>query len=173
MKSIPQKLLVLLALLLVAPWFISRKFRVVRRVLIRARPADIFPLVNDLRHWPRWTAWSQREELHFSYEGAPSGVGAVQRWSNSCMDGMIRVVQSVPDERLAYDLTMRGGKHRLEGIIALEPAGDFTRVTWICKWDAGTNPYTAYFSLFMKRFIARDFSTGLQNLRRLAEQSAS
>jgi len=172
-QPLNRNLIALAAVLLVVPWFLSRKHRVVRRALVRARPADIFPLINDLRNWPRWTAWSQREEMHITYEGSPAGVGAVQTWRSRRMDGMLRIIQSVPDERIAYEAQMSEGRCVLDGIISLEPIGEFTRVTWICKWDGGSNPYAGYLNLFMRTMIGRDFAAGLSNLRALAEKAQS
>src|SRR5215210_6903923 len=110
MKALQNKLIVLGGLLLILPRIFSRKYRVVRRALIRARPQQIFPLINDLRNWPRWTAWSKREKMHLSYEGEPAGVGAIQNWKTSSMEGTLRIVQSQPDSRIAYDLSMCDGK---------------------------------------------------------------
>jgi hypothetical protein len=173
MKPLVRNLLALAGFLLVFPWFVSRKFRVVGRVLIHARPSTVFPLIDDLRHWPRWTAWAQREEIHFSYEGPPTGTGAVQRWESARMDGVMRVTQSHENERVAYDLSLNSGRWHLEGIFSLEPVGEYTRVTWICKWDAGSNPYRAYLNLFIKACLGRDFAASLHNLRGLAEQSSA
>ena len=39
-------------------------------------------------------------------------IGAVQRWSSRKMSGVMRVTQSVPDERVAYDLNLACGQLR-------------------------------------------------------------
>lgn len=172
MTPIHFRLLVPLAGLLVAPFFLDEKWRVTRRTVIRGKPADVFPLINDLRNWPRWTAWNRREEIHYFYEGSPSGVGAVQKWSSRRMDGELHITQSVPSERVAYTLDIAGGRYRLDGIFQLDPAGpEFTRVTWTAHWLSGSNPYGRYLDLAMRWFMGRDFESGLRNLRELAEAS--
>jgi polyketide cyclase/dehydrase/lipid transport protein len=172
MRKTPLPLFAAAAFLLVFPFFVNRRMRVVRRKTIRAKPAEIFPFINDLRNWPLWTEWSQRDEMHFAYDGPPAGVGAVQQWSTDRMQGALKIIQSVADTRIAYELDMAGGKWRIDGVIALEPAGEFTSVTWTCKWDSGPNPYAVYLGLFMKRCIARDFAAGLVNLKDLVETKA-
>ena len=167
MNKFHLRLLAGAAFLLALPWFLSRRPRVARRAILPGRPADIFPLLNDLRHWPRWTEWSRRDEMHFSYDGAPAGVGAVQQWSSRQMDGVLRIVQSVTDERIAYELDMADGKYHLEGALALEPVGASTRVTWICKWRGNVNPYARYIDLVFMWWIGRDFDRSLENLRHL------
>src|SRR5438477_12747671 len=109
------------AFALVFPFFINRRIRVFRRAVIRAKPPEIFPFINDLRNWPLWTEWARREDIHFSYDGLPAGVGAIQRWENNRMSGEMKVVQSVDDQRVTYDLDIDHGKYLLEGVLALEP----------------------------------------------------
>ncbi|MEA3187207.1 MAG: hypothetical protein QOD99_1037 [Chthoniobacter sp.] len=170
MTKIHLRFLASAVVLLGLPLFLSRRPRVARRMILRGKPADIFPLINDLRNWPRWTEWSRREEMHFSYDGPPSGVGAVQRWSSARMDGSMRITHSVPDQRIAYDLDICVGKYRLEGAISLEPIGqNNTRVTWLCKWHASPNPYARYMDLLFKFWIGRDFERSLENLRALVK----
>lgn len=158
------------AFILIFPFFLRQRNRVVCRAILRGKPADIFPLVNDLRNWPRWTAWNRREEIHYAYEGPPSGVGSVQKWSSRRTAGELRVIQSTPDERVAYTISMSGSKYAPDGMIALEPvSSEHTRVTWIAKWNGSPNPYARYFDLLLRWWIGRDFAASLENLRELAE----
>lgn len=172
MKCCLQKIVAVLAVLLVIPWFLSRKFRVVRRALIGAPASAIFPLLNDLHRWPRWMEWGRDEPMHYTYEGAPSGVGAVMHWNHRCTNGTMRITQSSLDQRVVYELSMQDGKYRLEGILSLESIGAYTRVTWICKWDSGSNPYAAYLNHWIKRCVGRDLAAGLNRLREVAERTA-
>ena len=170
MKKSHFPILPLLGVLLVFPLFYKRRPRVARRAVIHAKPSEIFPFLNDLRNWPLWTEWARRDEMHFSYSGPPAGVGALQRWEGCCMTGEMRLVQSVQDERIAYDLEINHGKYNLDGVLALEPEGDFTRVTWLCKWELSRNPYARYLDFFFMWKIGRDFSAGLENLTELIEK---
>jgi len=167
------RLLAFAAFVLVFPFFLRRRHRVVRRAILRGTPAEIFPLINDLRNWPRWTTWNRREEIHYTYEGSPSGIGAVQKWSSRRMDGTIHIVQSVPDERIAYTLDIADGKYHMDGVIVVEPVRKhLTRVTWVAGWHGNPNPYERYVDLLMRWWIGRDFEAGLENLRELAESPA-
>ena len=160
-----------IAALVVVPFFLRRKSRVVQRALILGRCSDIFPLLNELRNWPKWMDWTRRSNVAISYEGVPSGVGATQKWSTGRMDGVLRIVQSVPNEQVAYHLDLGYGRQHIDGIMTLEPFGEMTRVTWFCGWDGGSNPYSRYRDLLMKFFINRDFASGLRNLKTLVEES--
>lgn len=169
MKNTPRHLFALAVFLLIFPLFLTRRPRVVRRILLRAKPPEIFPYLNDLRNWPLWTEWARRDEVHFSYDGAPAGVGAIQRWESSRTNGKIRIVHSALDERVTYDLDMGNGRYKIDGVLALEPIGEYTRVTWLCKWSLNPNPYRRYFDLFLTRMMGHDFAAGLENLKDLVE----
>jgi hypothetical protein len=163
------KLLIAGAFLTLFPLFLRRRCRVVRRTLVRARPEALFPLLNDFRNWPRWTEWSRHGEGSYEYSGALEGVGAEQRWRNGDFEGEMRITQSHPDKRLAYELEMAKGRYHLEGAFELEPIGTFTRVTWVCSWVGDPNPYARYLDMVFKLWIGRDFTKGLANLRELVE----
>jgi len=155
-----------------APFFLPRRPRIARRILIRADGAHVFPLINDLRNWPRWTAWNQRQEIEYHYDGPPAGTGATQHWRSRRHSGVLHVTQSHEGDRIAYTLMMDDA-WLLEGAISLqEIAPHQTRVLWISRWEGAAIPWFRYRDLLMMWWIGRDFSTGLQNLRRLAETTA-
>jgi hypothetical protein len=155
--------------LLVLPFFLRRRIRVVRRVLIRARPDIVFPFINDLRNWPLWSDRGWREGLHFSHSGPPSGIGATQEWRSANHDAVLRVRSVVPNERLVYDLGLDHGKLDVEGVIALDATRHVTRVKWLLRWEGGPNPYSRYLDLFMAWKVGRRLDAALANLKRLAE----
>src|SRR5688500_9890600 len=169
MPPLRVRLFVLSVLLAVAPFFMRRRPRVSRRITICAPPGAVFALINDLRNWPRWTAWSAREEIAFAYGEVTSGVGAVQRWQQGRHAGTLRIIRSEPDSRIDYHLDMNHGKFRLLGRIDLVEDGACTRVTWKCVWEPARNPYMRYADLFFRWMIGRDFSAGLVNLKELVE----
>jgi hypothetical protein len=172
-KSLRFRLFLFTVFLLVFPFFLRRRPRVEQRITILAPPAAVFPFLNDLRNWPLWTAWSQQNDLRFSYGEVVSGAGAEQRWQGCKMDGVLRIVKSELDERLDYEVTMNGGAYQLVGRIELYPDGACTRLVWKCTWDRAENPYRRYFDLLMRWFIRRDFAQGLENLKALVERSTT
>jgi len=172
MKSIRIRLAALALLAGIAPFFFPRRPRVARRILIRADRSHIFPLINDLRNWPRWTAWNQRQEIEYHYDGPPAGAGATQHWRSPSHFGVLHMTQSHEGERIAYTLTMND-RWLLEGALSLEEvAPRHTRVLWVTRWQGAPLPWARYMDLMMMLWIGRDFSAGLENLRRLAETTA-
>jgi hypothetical protein len=172
MKSIRIRLGALALALGIFPFFLPRRPRIARRLLIRADKAHIFPLINDLRNWPRWTAWNQRQEIEYHYEGPPAGIGSTQHWRASSHSGVLHMTQSVEDNRIAYTLMM-DDRWLLEGAISLEEiAPHQTRILWIARWQGAALPWARYMDLFMMWLIGRDFAIGLDNLQNLAETTA-
>ncbi|MGA3170647.1 MAG: SRPBCC family protein [Chthoniobacteraceae bacterium] len=154
------------------PLFLPRRPRIARHILIRADRAHIFPLLNDLRNWPRWTAWNQRREIEYHYDGPPAGAGATQHWRSPTHEGTLHMIQSHEGERIAYTLGI-DDRWLLDGAISLEEVAPHqTRVLWVARWQASVCPWARYRDLAMMWWIGRDFSTGLANLRKLAETTA-
>ena len=156
----------------ITPFFLPRKPRVARRIVIRANRAHIFPLINDLRNWPRWTAWNQRQEIEYHYDGPPAGTGATQHWRSPSHAGVLHMTQSHEGDRIAYTLTM-DDRWLMEGAISLEEiAPHHTRVLWVSRWQGAVVPWARYMDLAMMLWIGRVFPAGLETLRKLAEATA-
>ena len=172
MKKSSSGIFPFVVLLLVFPFFLRRKWRVARRIIIHAKPREVFPFVNDVRNWPLWTEWGRQPDIRYSFPGETTGAGAVQQWETRRMNGELRIVRSLPDERIVYDLDVNGGKYRFDGVISLEEVGGSTRVTWLCKWQSGPNPYGRYLDIVCKLMLKRDFQAGLENLRDLVNSRA-
>lgn len=170
MHTLRFRLFLIATFLVVFPFFLRRRPRVERRITILARPETIFPFLNDLRNWPLWTAWAQRQRMDFRYNENPVGEGAEQRWQGCGMDGVLRIVKSEADHRIDYELEMDGGAYQLVGRIELQPDGACTRLLWKCAWDRAENPYRRYFDLFLRWMLRRDFAASLANLKELVEE---
>jgi len=170
-KSFRFRLLLLATFLLVFPFFLRRRPRVERRITILAPPSAIFPLLNDLRNWPLWSAWGEGEEMRLAYGETVSGVGAEQRWQGRRMEGVMRILKSETDERIDYEVEINDGAYQIVGRIDLQPDGACTRLVWKCAWDRAENPYRRYFDLLLRWMIRRDFARGLANLKALVERA--
>jgi hypothetical protein len=158
----------LLAVSLILP----ARYRVERRVVIDAKAKDIFPLLNTLKKWPAWTAWTKERDpsLTVNFEGPEEGVGAVYRWTGDQLGvGRLKITRSDPARGMWYDLDFEDGKYLSQGGITFETAGEGTEVIWYNGGDLGRNPIQRYFGLFMDRMTGPDFEAGLGNLKRIVE----
>jgi hypothetical protein len=172
MKRIRIRLGAIALVLGILPFFLPRRPRIARRILVRADRFHIFPLINDLRNWPRWTAWNQLQEIEYHYDGPLSGAGATQHWRAGGHSGVLHMTQSHEGERIAYTLTI-DDRWLLEGAISLEEiAPRQTRILWIARWQGAAFPWARYMDLMMMLWIGRDFATSLENIRKLSETTA-
>lgn len=150
-------------------------FRVARSTTVKATPDTIQPVIADFH---RWSAWSPYEKLDPSmkrtYDGSPSGKGAVYAWEGNAKAGAGRmeIVDSTPSRvAIQLDFTAPFTAHNLAEF-TLAPSGDSTTVTWAMT---GARPFVAkLMSLFFDfdQLIGKDFETGLANLKAVAEGKA-
>lgn len=164
---------VLILLFLVIVAIQPSDFRITRSINIAA-PADVvFAQVNDLHNMDAWSPWLEPDPaVKKTYEGPPSGEGAVFAWAgnNQVGEGRLTITESHP-----YDLV----RIRLDFIkpfattntaeFTFEPEGDQTIVTWSMF---GNQPFMGKaISLFMDmdKMIGDNFEKGLANMKNIAE----
>lgn len=148
--------------------------RISRSTVIRASPETIFTLINDFHYWVKWAPQDREDPtMTRSYSGAASGIGAISSWeaSGNAGKGRMAITESLANSNISItvDFVKPFNAHNVNRF-TLEPAGSSTKVTWAME---GTNVFIAkVMSVFvnMDKMIGSHFATGLDNLRRIAEQ---
>ncbi|WP_163868861.1 SRPBCC family protein [Myxococcus eversor] len=147
-------------------------FRVERSANIQAPAEVVFALVNDFQHWEQWSPWWKLEPTqHVSFEGAPSGVGAIYAWRGERTgSGRMEIVESRPNTyvriRLDFTVPMRATN---TSEYLLTPTADGVTLTWVMS---GENTFAGKaLQLFasMDEVMGRDFEQGLADLKSVAE----
>lgn len=148
-------------------------FEVQRSIAIKA-PADaIFPLINDLQRWSAWSPYEKKDPaMQRAFGAVTAGRGAVYAWDGdgNVGEGRMEITDSAPPSRVVIKLDFVRpieGHNTVE--FSLEPAGDFTTVTWAMH---GPSPYVSkVMGMFfdMDSMIGQDFEAGLANLKAAAE----
>jgi uncharacterized protein YndB with AHSA1/START domain len=143
-----------------------------RRVTIEAPPARVFPLINDLHAFNRWSPWAQRDpQAKYTFEGPESGVGARMTWSSDHPDvgsGSLQVLVSEPDQKVVQKLDL-GYRGTATVTYALKPEGQGTLVSLALDMDFGYNLVDRYFGLLQPRWTGPEYQKALSNLKSLAE----
>ncbi len=167
LKKIVFAILLLPILLILGALFLPSRYHVERKVVVQAKPTEIFPLLNDLRRWPEWTAWTTNREpsLIYTPSGAPTGVGAVQSWTAKSGNGTIKITSSDPATGVGYEFNFNDGRFVSTGRIQMQPAAGGTELKWTAEGDLGANPVGRYLGLLMDKMMGADFETGLVNLK--------
>ena len=109
-------------------------FRITRSAIISAPPADVFAQVNDFHNWQSWSPWAKIDPAaKNSYEGPPSGKGAIFKWSGDdhVGEGTMTLLESRPDELIRIKLDFeRPFKNSHTAKFTFKPEGKQTMVTW-------------------------------------------
>lgn len=144
-----------------------------RSITINASSEKIFPLVEDLHHWQKWSPWAKLDpNAKLEYTGAQQGVGSSYTWDGNDQvgKGTMTIIETKVNElvrfRLDFEKPMKGTN---EASFTFNETNDKTLVTWTMT---GQN---SFFGKLMKvtglceRFMGEQFNKGLNQLKSLAE----
>lgn len=148
-------------------------FSVTRTLSIKAPPAIIFPLIDDLSAFNTWNPFAKQDPAgKVIYRGPARGKGAAHDWDGNrhAGKGSIEITDSLPPSKIVMRLDMikpMQAHNRVE--FTLEPKGDATSVTWAMS---GGQPLLAkVMTVFIDcdRMVGSQFEKGLADLKALAE----
>ena len=136
---------------------------VTRSVEIAAPPADVFPFLDDLGAWTKWTPWGAVESR---LEGPPAGPGARRVWDDPRLgSGSLTITGSRPFHSVDYVVEVEGGALRFEGRITVEALAGGSLVTWTERADLGWNPLLGWTALNMEESQGGQLQESLDRLR--------
>ena len=150
----------------------TSQYTVERTRTIEAPAERVYPLIADFHQWTRWSPWEDVDpELHRSYSGAESGVGAIYAWAGNrkAGRGRMEIVRAEPDELVEVDLRFeKPFKAQNVTLFLLESLGDRTKVTWRMT---GARPWPIRLTqkfFDMDKLIGKDFDKGLDRMALVA-----
>ena len=147
-------------------------YTVERTRTIEAPAERVFPLVADFRQWTRWSPWEDVDpDLHRSYAGAESGVGAVYAWSGNrkAGAGRMEILRAEPDSLVEVDLQFeKPFRSRNTTTFTLVPEGDRTQVTWRMTGPRPLVMRVTQKFFDMDKLIGKDFDRGLDRMALVA-----
>jgi len=150
-------------------------FRVTRTATISAPPAAVFAQVNDFHNWVAWSPWEKLDPgMKRSYEGAPSGAGAMYAWSGNRQvgEGRMTVTESRPSDLIRITLDFEK-PFRASNIaeFTFEPRGEQTAVTWTMTGRKNFVAKSIHLFMSMDKMIGGAFEQGLAQMKSLVESS--
>jgi hypothetical protein len=152
------------------------RFRVERSISIAAPPSLAFSQVNDFQKWSGWSPWEQLDpKMKKTFEGAPSGSGAVYSWdgNDSVGAGQMTIVESRPDQLIRIKLEfVRPFAGTSDTEFRFKPEGDRTLVTWGMAGDHTFLSKAICLFMDMDRNLGGDFEKGLAQIKAISEKSA-
>jgi uncharacterized protein YndB with AHSA1/START domain len=142
-----------------------------RSVVINAPEHAIFPYLNDLRRFPKWSPWAARDpNMKVTFSGPPTGAGAKIMWVSevpSVGSGSIEIVKTNPPHSM--DLTADYNGVAGTSTYTLAPSGAGSKVTWTFGYDTGSSPFKRWKALMLDSFIGAEYTVGLDKLRARVE----
>lgn len=165
--------LVLLVVLLIAIGFtLPSKFLVERSVVINAPAEKIYPFVADVKRWPEWQIWHERDpKMQVTTSPTTNEIGSTSTWkSPSQGNGSAKLTKLEPSKRVEFELAFEGFDQPSLGVVLFEPAGGATKVRWQMSGDVGSSPINRWFCKFMDGLVGKDFDAGLAKLKTAAEK---
>jgi len=148
-------------------------FRVERSISINASPEKIATQISDFHKWTSWSPYEKKDPaMKRTYGGAKHGKGAVYEWEGNSQVGAGRIEitdASLSRIRMKLDFLKPFEGHNTAEF-TLEPEGKLTKTTWAMS---GPNRFIGkVFHVFIDidKMIGKDYETGLQSLKSIAEK---
>src|SRR6185369_2771833 len=138
----------------------------IERIATVHAPAEkIFPLIVDLRQWPKWSPFEALDPaMKRTYSGVATETGAVYEWygNSRAGRGRMEITKTTAPAHVSVqvDFVKPFVAHNVNHF-ALHRDGGATRVTWAMR---GTQPYMLkLMSIFVSpdRLLGKHFETGL------------
>jgi uncharacterized protein YndB with AHSA1/START domain len=161
---------VLFGLFILVGLLLPERMEVGRSIRVDAPPAEVFPLVNDLRQFNRWSPWTGGE-AGYEYSGPDAGAGQRMSWRSDdpqVGSGSQEIVASRPNQEVDMRLDF-GPQGTADAAFYLEPSDGGTLVTWTFGYDVGDDLIGRYIGLIMKGMVGDKYQEGLARLKRLVE----
>ena len=152
----------------------NRKQFVVERATTISAPADtVFGYLVDFHRWIAWSPWEGIDaDLHRTYAGADSGVGATYEWvgNRQAGQGRMEITDADPPTGLGIKLDfIKPFTAQNFARFALRPDGDATRVTWTMTGTKNFASRLVGLFMSMDKLVGRDFDKGLTQLKAVVE----
>lgn len=173
LRNIAIGLFGIVALLLLGGLALPNTAHLERSVVIDARPATVFTVLNSYKLFNQWSPWAELDPSTIYTDAGPaSGVGARQSWNSENPDvgsGSQEIVTSEPYSYIKQSLVFGGFDTDNSATFTLTPAGEGTQVVWSYDTSFRGSLLMRYFGLFLEKMIGPDYERGLARLKPFVE----
>ena len=157
-------------------FLLPAQVHVERQIVINAPPEQVFQLISDFHQWDAWSPWANIDP-NATMEVTGSGVGQKMVWASDNADvgrGSQEITQLAVPTSLTTHLEF-DGQSLADASFNLAPEDGMTRVIWSLDSNVRQNtpflfqPISSYAGLLLDPLVGKDYETGLQNLKQIAE----
>lgn len=176
LTKIPIALAVVVVVLIIVVATRPSEFRIARTATIAAPAPAVFAQVNDFHKWEAWNPWARIDPaMRQTYEGAPSGIGAIYMWAGNheVGEGRMTLTESRPSDLIRVRLEfLKPFKATNVAEFTFRPEGGQTAVTWSMT---GRNNFMAkalHLVMNMDRMVGGQFEKGLAQMKAAVEAAS-
>lgn len=157
-------------LVLAIGYFLPRDFEIDASIDIAAPPEKVFPMINSLPEWQKWSNWNEEkiEGLTIRYGEIKDGVGAVQTWTDDRGSGKLWITKSEPSKSVEYKLKF-GDFPEMFSRFELFPSRGGTRVEWTSRGMLPNGAFYGYSALLFPMQMTHQYDQSLNRLKELIE----
>ena len=173
LKTILIVLAVIVVVFVVVVAMQPSEFRVARSTTVSAPPGTAFAQVNDFHKWEAWNPWGKIDPaMKQTYEGAPTGTGAINTWigNKEVGEGRMTIIESRPSDLIRIKMEFF---KPFAGISTAEftfkPEGKQTAVTWSMAGDKNFMAKAIHLFMNMDKMIGGQFEKGLAEMKSIVE----
>ncbi len=174
LKTIAIVLAVIIIAILILAARKPDRFKVQRSASIKAAPEKIFPYLNNMHNFAAWSPFEKLDpDMKRSYNDVASGKGATYAWEGSGKvgQGRMEIVDETVPSRVVIKLDFTKPFRASNTVeYTLTAKGDATEVTWAMSGAAPFPARIVHVFFDMDSMVGKDFETGLDNLKNLAEK---
>jgi hypothetical protein len=148
-------------------------FSISRTARINASPEAVFPRINDLGEFLKWSPFEKDLNMKRTFSGAASGPGQVYVFDGNRQVGAgdVSIVDATPNSSVAMKLNMsRPFECHNNIMFTLQPAAGGTDVTWQMS---GPQPFMAKVMstvINCDKMVGKEFNNGFNKLKTLVER---
>jgi len=173
MKALKMILYVVVGIitsLMVFAVFLPDKKVFTNSIVIKSYPRPIYGMVNSMKNWVKWSPFQEADTAMINeYSGPDFGVGSQQKWtSKKNGNGSIKIIESVFEKKVVYDLSMMEGSSD-STLFILERVPEGTKVTWETRIAKAGYPVGRLMWVAFGSMMHKTFDKGLANLKKVVE----
>ncbi|NMM49101.1 SRPBCC family protein [Marinigracilibium pacificum] len=142
-----------------------------RSISINASPEEIYPYLNDLKEFNKWSPWYDLDpEAKYSFIGPEEGVGSVMEWKSeqdNVGNGKMEIIETVPNQSVTMEMFFGQDDVPAYAKLVMEPDQQSTKVTW--SFETEMSGVAKVFGLMMEQMLGPSYEKGLTNLKNTVE----
>jgi len=157
--------------------FLPNKAHVERSILISTTVEKIFPHINGMKAFQKWSPWVNSEaQTEYRFEGPDQGVGSKMIWisrTENVADGYQIITNSILNQTVETTLDF-GNENTGRVIFELSDENGQTRVTWHFYTNFGWDVFNRYIGFFfLDGMLGRSYDRGLLKLQLISSSKVN